>query len=67
MSVDLYPESEIVGKIPKCSIPTDCTSIGYFILGRDEEWIHSVMQSVADQNDLQYGTDVKNLLITQDQ
>jgi hypothetical protein len=53
----------ILHKVPHCR-GVNCTSIGYFILGEQADWITPVMQKVAVRNSLAFGQDVKMLLRT---
>lgn len=55
------PEAGNVPLVPKCSRPSDCVSIGFFIAGEKEDWVFEVMRLVAEDNGLGFGTDVKLL------
>ena len=57
------PETQILEKVPHCK-GYNCTSIGFFILGEETEWITPIMTQVALKNNLQFDTDVKLLLRT---
>lgn len=50
-------------KVKKCPSPKECVSIGYSIIGHQEDWIDDVMKMVARDNEMEFGKDVK--LITQ--
>ncbi len=64
LSYEPYPIAKEVRKLPKCVSPDDCVSLGYMILGENQPWIHDVMKKVSQKNDLEFGTDVLNLITT---
>lgn len=55
------PKVEPVARVPRCSGPKDCVSVGYFVAGEAEEWTEAVMRLVAEDNGLAFGTDVRLL------
>jgi hypothetical protein len=68
--IDPTPEINQLGNLPLCK-GKDCVTLGYFIIGdspnaTDEEydWIHHTMKHAAAKNGLEFGQDVKQLLIT---
>jgi hypothetical protein len=56
------PELRPVESIPHCTGSSDCVSVGYFVVGPEQPWITSTMQTLAKNNQLGFGSDVKMLL-----
>jgi ABC-type multidrug transport system ATPase subunit len=56
------PPAATVAKIPRCTKPENCTSLGYFVIGDPEDYVHDIMKSVAAQNDLEFGRDVRMIM-----
>jgi hypothetical protein len=58
------PEQDkiLIDRVPKCSRPDNCVSIGYFVVGPMQTWIEDTMLSVSQQNSLEFQKDVKLLL-----
>lgn len=52
------PRAFVIDSIPRCEVPDDCVSLGYFINGPEESYIHEVMALLATKNDLSFGKDV---------
>ena len=61
------PSNSKIQKIPKCKYPKNCLSLGYFILGPQKPWIHKIMETVSEKNNLIYKKDTKNILNTYNQ
>ena len=62
--IEKNPPTQYIGKIPKCPAPDDCTTIMTLILDRTENEenkneVEYIMNYVAKNNDLKYGTDIK--------
>lgn len=56
------PELRPVEKIPHCTGSKDCVSVGYFVVGPEQPWIGRTMETLALNNQLGFGSDVKMLL-----
>ena len=56
------PAFQAIEKVPRCSGPKHCVSLGYFVVGEPEPWIDETMSTLARNNDLNFGSDVKMLL-----
>ena len=47
--------------LPKCPRPKNCSSLGYYIIGEEEEWIEPVMKSLEKPSGLKFGTDIRKM------
>jgi len=69
--IEANPSIIEIGKIPRCEPGPDaldnCVTILYSIIGESEEWMHNVMNYVADCNDLTINQDIKYLGIKNSQ
>lgn len=60
------PDYNDVNTVPRCYKPTNCTTVGYYVVGEKEPWIDETMEILARKNNLEFGTDVRHLLTTRD-